>query len=93
MWRDNDVSSFGEGVKHLRHPVLGPITFEYSAFAVDGRPDLGLVVYNPLSPADPRPDRVADAGAAAVPRDASARPAARSVLTADAPDWPTGSHA
>src|SRR6202041_817663 len=40
MWRDNDVSSHGEGVKQIRHPVLGPISFEYSAFAVDGRPDL-----------------------------------------------------
>src|ERR1700722_11537126 len=26
MWRDNDVRSHGEGVKYLRHPVLGPIT-------------------------------------------------------------------
>jgi transcriptional regulator with XRE-family HTH domain len=52
MWRDNDVTSHGEGVKHMRHPVLGPIAFEYSAFAVDGRPDLSLVIYNPVSPAD-----------------------------------------
>jgi len=52
MWRDNDVRSHGEGVKHMRHPVLGAIAFEYSAFAVDGRPDLSLVVYNPATPAD-----------------------------------------
>jgi transcriptional regulator with XRE-family HTH domain len=52
MWRDNDVRSFGEHVKHIRHPVLGPLAFEYSAFAVDGRPDLSLVVYNPATPAD-----------------------------------------
>jgi transcriptional regulator with XRE-family HTH domain len=52
LWRDNDVRSYGEGVKHLRHPVLGPIAFEYSSFAVDGRPDLGMVVYNPATPAD-----------------------------------------
>jgi transcriptional regulator with XRE-family HTH domain len=52
MWRDNDVRSFGEGVKHIRHPVLGPIAFEYSAFAVDARPDLSMVVYNPATPAD-----------------------------------------
>ncbi|MET4068642.1 transcriptional regulator with XRE-family HTH domain [Bradyrhizobium sp. S3.2.6] len=52
LWRDNDVRSYGEGVKHLRHPVLGPISFEYSAFAVDGRPDLGMVVYNPATPDD-----------------------------------------
>jgi transcriptional regulator with XRE-family HTH domain len=52
MWRDNDVRSHGEVVKHIRHPVLGPIAFEYSAFAVDGRPDLSMVVYNPSTPAD-----------------------------------------
>jgi hypothetical protein len=52
MWRDNHVSSHGEGVKHIRHPVLGPIAFEYSAFAIDGRPDLSMVVYNPATPAD-----------------------------------------
>lgn len=52
MWRDNDVRSYGEGVKRLRHPIAGPIAFEYSAFAVDGRPDLGMVIYNPATPAD-----------------------------------------
>jgi transcriptional regulator with XRE-family HTH domain len=52
MWRDNEVLSHGEAVKHVRHPVLGPIAFEYSAFAVDGRPDLSLLIYNPASPAD-----------------------------------------
>jgi transcriptional regulator with XRE-family HTH domain len=52
MWRDNDVRSHGEGVKHIRHPILGLIAFEYSAFAVDGRSDLSMVVYNPATPAD-----------------------------------------
>ncbi len=52
MWRDADVQGHAEGVKHIRHPLLGPIAFEYSAFAVDGRTDLSLVVYNPLDPAD-----------------------------------------
>lgn len=52
MWRDNDVRSHGEGIKQIRHPVLGPIAFEYSAFAVDGRPDLSLLIYNPATPAD-----------------------------------------
>jgi transcriptional regulator with XRE-family HTH domain len=52
LWRANDVHGYGEGVKRLRHPILGPIAFEYSAFAVDGRPDLGMVVYNPATPAD-----------------------------------------
>ncbi|QIE26658.1 MmyB-like transcription regulator ligand binding domain protein (plasmid) [Caballeronia sp. SBC1] len=52
MWRDNEVQTHGEGVKRLRHPVLGPISLEYSAFAVDGRPDLQMIVYNPATPAD-----------------------------------------
>src|SRR5580704_11746136 len=52
LWRDNDVRSHGEGVKHIRHPILGPFAFEYSAFAVDGRSDLNMVVYNPATPAD-----------------------------------------
>ena len=53
MWRDNEVlGNHGEAIKQIRHPVLGPIAFEYSAFAVDARPDLSLLVYNPASPAD-----------------------------------------
>jgi transcriptional regulator with XRE-family HTH domain len=52
LWRDNTISAHGEAVKQIRHPVLGPIAFEYSAFAVDGRPDLTMVVYNPTTPAD-----------------------------------------
>jgi transcriptional regulator with XRE-family HTH domain len=50
MWRDNEVRHHGERVKHIKHPVLGKVTFEYSAFAVDGRPDLSLVVYHPTTP-------------------------------------------
>jgi transcriptional regulator with XRE-family HTH domain len=52
MWQDNDVQSHGEVVKHIRHAVLGPLAFEYSAFAVDGRPDLSMVIYNPTTPED-----------------------------------------
>ena len=52
MWADNDVRSTGEGVKRLRHPVAGPIAFEFSSFAVDGRPDLKLLTYNPADEDD-----------------------------------------
>lgn len=52
MWRENDVRVHGEAVKHLRHPIAGTIAFEYSTFAVDGRPDLSMVVFNPATPAD-----------------------------------------
>jgi len=51
MWRDNDIRHHGEGVKHIKHPLLGPVAFEYSAFAVDGRSDLSMVVYNPIAAA------------------------------------------
>ena len=52
MWRDNDVRTHGDGLKTLHHPIAGPIALEYSAFAVDGRPDLSLVIYNPATVAD-----------------------------------------
>ncbi len=53
MWAENDVRGCHfEAVKHIRHPVLGPLAFEFSAFAVDGRTDLSMVVYNPATPAD-----------------------------------------
>jgi hypothetical protein len=52
LWRDNDVRTYGEGSKHLRHPKAGLIALEYSSFAVDGRPDLGMVIFNPATPAD-----------------------------------------
>jgi transcriptional regulator with XRE-family HTH domain len=52
MWRDNDVRTYGEKIKHIRHSIAGEIAFEYSAFAVDGRPDLSMVIYNPATPAD-----------------------------------------
>ncbi|WP_322013046.1 helix-turn-helix transcriptional regulator [Paraburkholderia sp. J12] len=52
MWRDTAIPTRHEAVKRIRHPVFGPFSFEYSGFAVDGRPDLTLVVYNPATPAD-----------------------------------------
>jgi hypothetical protein len=59
------VHHHGEGTKRLRHPTLGAVELEYSSFAVDGRLDLGLIVYNPTTPSvreqirslvDARPD-------------------------------------
>lgn len=53
MWRDNNVQApHGDGVKRIRHPVLGPLVFEYSAFVIDGRTDLTMVVYNPVDTED-----------------------------------------
>ncbi len=52
MWRDTDVHAAGEAVKHMTHPTLGQMAFEYSAFAVEGRAGLTMAVYNPRTPAD-----------------------------------------
>jgi transcriptional regulator with XRE-family HTH domain len=52
MWRENDVRTHGGGTKQLRHPAAGLIAMEFSSFAVDGRPDLSLVIYNPATAAD-----------------------------------------
>lgn len=54
LWRDNNVVAHGEGLKRLHHAELGLLELEFSAFAVDGRPELGMVVYNPAT------DEVAD---------------------------------
>jgi transcriptional regulator with XRE-family HTH domain len=62
LWRENDVRSHGEGTKLLRHPVAGMLGLEYSVFAVDGQPDLGLIVYNPATPEDAAKIRTLIAG-------------------------------
>ena len=43
---------YGEGTKRIHHEIAGPLAMEYSAFTVDGRPDLSMVVYNPESAGD-----------------------------------------
>lgn len=52
MWLANDVSTFGEGIKHLAHPITGPLALKYSSFSIDDHPNLGLVIYTPATPAD-----------------------------------------
>jgi transcriptional regulator with XRE-family HTH domain len=52
LWRDNDIRLHGEGTKRLRHATHGVIELEYSGFAVDGRSDLSMIVYNPVTDAD-----------------------------------------
>ena len=52
LWRSNEINTHVEGTKRILHPELGPLELELSAFAVDGRPDLGMVVYNPATAAD-----------------------------------------
>ncbi|MGC1550081.1 MAG: helix-turn-helix transcriptional regulator [Rhodanobacter sp.] len=52
LWLANDINAYGEGLKRLHHAKLGLLELEFSAFAVDGRPDLGMIVYNPVTQAD-----------------------------------------
>lgn len=52
MWTEQDVRSPGEGTKTIRHPTMGQMSFEFSALAIDGRPDLKLIVYNPAAESD-----------------------------------------
>lgn len=52
LWQDNDVVAHGEGIKRICHPEAGVLELEFSSFAVEGRPELGMIVYNPASPAD-----------------------------------------
>ncbi len=52
LWRANDVASHGAGTKTLRDPEGRLLSMEYSAFAVEGRPDLAMVVYNPATAED-----------------------------------------
>lgn len=52
LWQDNDVVAHGEGVKRIHHPDAGFLELEFSSFAVEGRPELGMIVYNPASATD-----------------------------------------
>ena len=52
LWQDNDVVGHGEGVKRIHHPDAGLLAMEFSSFAVEGRPELGMIIYNPTTPED-----------------------------------------
>ena len=53
IWAENDVrNTYTDAVKSLRHPLAGLLNLEHTSFAIDGRPDLEMVVYNPATPAD-----------------------------------------
>ena len=52
LWQDNDVVAHGDGVKRIYHADAGLLAMEFSSFAVEGRPELGMIIYNPASPDD-----------------------------------------
>ncbi|WP_430242618.1 helix-turn-helix transcriptional regulator [Neorhizobium sp. DAR64861/K0K2] len=69
FWGENDVRLQSDGLKRIEHPDLGTVELEYSAFSLDGRPDLGMMVYNPVDPAMAAKirQRIADRAASAKP--------------------------
>lgn len=52
LWADTEVVGMSEGLKRLHHPVAGIINLDFSTFAVEGRPELAMVVFNPAGPKD-----------------------------------------
>ncbi|MDI9278065.1 helix-turn-helix transcriptional regulator [Pantoea sp. EABMAA-21] len=50
LWQSQEVSQHGEGIKQLWLPDEGVLELEYSTFAVEGKPGLSLVVFNPRLP-------------------------------------------
>ncbi|WP_117191461.1 helix-turn-helix transcriptional regulator [Rhizobium terrae] len=52
IWRDYDIQNYGQGLKHFRHETAGDLMLEYSSFTVDGRPDLGIVIFTPMTAED-----------------------------------------
>lgn len=52
LWQDNDVVAHGEGIKRIHHPDAGLLAMEFSSFAVEGRPELGMIIHNPATPDD-----------------------------------------
>lgn len=65
LWEAGEVNDPSDGIKHLRHPILGEMEMEYSSFAVEGRTDLILLVCNPIHQADAGSIRALTSGAAA----------------------------
>ncbi len=49
FWQSHDVAGHGEGYKRIHHPQMGPLDLEFTSFAVEGRPDLSLLVFNPAT--------------------------------------------
>jgi len=52
LWNERDVRTHGEGTKHIDRPGTGPIAMDYSYFAVDSQPDLGMIIYTPATAQD-----------------------------------------
>ena len=47
-WPARDVIRQLSGLKAIRHPIAGPMTFEHMSFSIDDGSDMKLIVYTPL---------------------------------------------
>lgn len=54
LWAENETRNKWSGVKRIDHPIAGPISLEFSAFAVEGSEGLSMMVFTPVAPADVR---------------------------------------
>lgn len=54
LWAESQTRHHGIHLRRVQHPRAGLITFECSAFSVDGGDGLSMIVYTPASPADAR---------------------------------------
>ncbi|MDQ1007825.1 transcriptional regulator with XRE-family HTH domain [Streptomyces sp. V4I23] len=52
LWADHNVIAHTSGIKRLHHPLVGDLTLDFVALAVEGDPDQTLVIYTP-EPASP----------------------------------------
>ncbi len=51
-WPERDVFRQLSGIKKMRHPKAGAMTFEHMSFSIDDGSDMKLIVYTPLPEAD-----------------------------------------
>lgn len=48
LWKRHEVASSGAGRKELRHPQVGPLSFEHAVFHPVDEPEQRLVLYSPV---------------------------------------------
>jgi transcriptional regulator with XRE-family HTH domain len=48
-WPERDVIRQLSGIKTVRHPIVGGMTFEHMSFSIDDGSDMKLIVYTPLA--------------------------------------------
>ena len=52
LWSELEVDAPCDAIRNVENPVFGNLQFEYSAFAVDGKPHLSMVVFTPATAQD-----------------------------------------